>query len=156
MEKIIMERHFIVKDIPVWMWDDLPLIRIGKGTFVTAKPVATDVRSMGEAMKIATEFSEANDCDVTVTYDTEWMEVIKFLTANFGAYEFTEMNKLCENEVLLLDSMSEGKRHVLAGGQFHGIDNIFHGFISGDDADGEPQPKKLVFLTIRFELNKID
>ena len=62
------------------------------------------------------------------------------------------MNDLGKKEVLLLDTLTEGTSHVLAAGQFHALDEIFRGFVSGDDADGEPQPVKLLFLTIKFEI----
>ena len=61
------------------------------------------------------------------------------------------MNSLKENEVLLLDSMSSG--HVLAAGYSHRLHEVFTGFISGDDSDGEPQVPKVLFLTIRLSID---
>lgn len=156
MEKIIMERKLIEKDIPIWEWKGIPLIRVGKGTFVTAKPIGKGIRTLEAAKRIAEEFAKKYTCQATVTYDTEWREVIVFLKANFGTKEFIHLNELKTSEVLLLDTMTEGTGHVIAGGYSHGIDEIFHGFISGDDADGEPQPKKLVFLTLRFDPNQLE
>jgi len=149
MEKKEMRRKFLEDAIPVWEWKGILLIRIGKEEFITAVPVGRNVRSLITAKQIAIEFSSNNNCDANVSYDTEWGKLVDFLKINYATKKFIGANNLSNAEVLLLDSMSEGESHVLAGGYFHRLDEIFRGFISGDDSDGEPQPQKLVFLTIK-------
>ena len=155
MEKNIIMNRSIWEKIPIWEWNDLKLIRLGKGTFFTVKPVKKGVRSLGEAKTIARHFTQKHGCQATVTYDTEWEEVCNFLKVNFSTKDFVEINKLEEDEALLLDSEVNGDRHILAGGENRSIGELFHNFISGDDADGEPQPRKLLFLTLRFNPDDI-
>jgi len=154
MEK--MGRLFIENDIPVWMWGGIPLIRLTDTKFITFNPVEKGVRSLEKAKETAKNFAEKYHCKARVPYEDEWKRMILFLKANFGAKEFIEMNDLGNNEVLLLDSLTEGTTHVLSAGCFHALDEIFRGFISGDDADGEPQPQKLLFLTIKFDPDQIE
>lgn len=149
MEKKEMTRTFLEENIPVWEWNNIPLIRIGEEKFITAVPVKKDVRKLSAAKKVASEFSIKNNCNANVAYDTDWLELVEFIKVNFATKKFIEINNLTKAEVLLLDSMSEGETHVLAAGYFHRLDEIFRGFISGDDSDGEPQPQKVVFLTIK-------
>jgi len=155
MEKVCMEKSWMEKDIPVWYWKGIPLIRVGKVTFVTAKPVGTDVRNLKEAKNLATKFENEHDCQATVCYDTEWQELCNYLKINFAAKEFRRVNGLKASEVLLLDTMTEGEGFVLAAGYEHGLNELFHGFISGEDADGDPQAPKSIFLTLRFNSNQI-
>lgn len=155
MEKNIIMNRSIWKKIPIWEWKELKLIRLGKGTFFTVKPVKKGVRSLGEAKTLAKQFAVEHGCQATVTYDTEWGEVCNFLKVNFSTKDFVEINKLEDDEALLLDSELNGGRHILAGGANRSISELFHNFISGDDADGEPQPRKLLFLTLRFDPDDI-
>lgn len=156
MEKIIMSRS-MYKGIPVWKWGDLKLVRLGKGTFITVKPVKRGVRTFNVAKEYASKFAKEHECQATIAYDTEWKELCDFLRSNFSVEEFVELNKLDVCEALLLNSETNGKSHILAsGGKNRSISELYHGFISGDDADGEPQPIKLLFLTLRFDPNCID
>ena len=145
-----MERQLIGGGIPVWMWQDNPLIQIGKEEYITAKPVKCNVRSLRHAKEIAKRFSEKHSCSATVSYDTDWKKLYEFLKKNHARKAFLYENELDKKEALLLDSNSEGDTHVLAAGPYYCLNEIFQGFISGDDADGEPQPEKLVFLTIKI------
>lgn len=156
MEKIMMTRSFVRNDIPVWMWGDTPLIRLTDTKFITFSPVGYNVRSLAEAKKIAENFAKSSGCKARIPYDDEWKRMVTFLKANFGAKEFIDMNDLVSKEVLLLDSLTEGSTHVLSAGRFHALDETFHGFVSGDDADGEPQPEKVLFLTIKFNSEEIE
>ena len=151
MEK--MERKFIRDAIPVWEWKDIPLIRIGKEEYITVKSfnfLNNNIRNLKQAKEIAEKFSEKYMCYATVSYDTDWEKLYHFLEVNHCRKAFMYENGLDIQEALLLDSNSEGETHVLAGGLYHRLDEIFRGFISGDDCDGEPQLEKLVFLTIRI------
>lgn len=151
MEK--MERKFIRNAIPIWEWKDIPLVRIGKEEYITVKPfnfLNKNIRNLGQAKEIAKQFSEKYDCYATVSYDTDWIKLYQFLEANHSRKAFLYENRLDIKEALLLDSNSEGETHVLAAGSYHCLNEIFRGFISGDDCDGEPQPEKLVFLTIKI------
>ena len=148
MEK--MKREFIRNAIPVWVWNDIPLIRIGKEEYITAKPFDFNIRNLSQAKAIAEKFSSKYDCPTTVSYDTDWNKLYEFLEVNHCRKAFLCENKLNIKEALLLDSDSEGETQVLAAGIYHRLDEIFRGFISGDDSDGEPQPEKLVFLTMKI------
>ncbi len=156
MEKIIMNRS-MYKEIPIWRWGDLKLVRLGKGTFITLKPPKTSgIRRLNQAKEFAVEFAEKHGCQVTVSYDTEWEELYNFLKVNFAIKNFVELNKLEWNEALLLNSETNGESHILASGiQSRSIGELYHGFISGEDADGEPQTNKILFLTLRFDPNCI-
>lgn len=156
MEKIIMSRS-MYKEIPVWRWGDLKLIRLGKGTFITLKPPkASGIRKLEQAKKFAVEFAEKHGCQATISYDTEWKELYNFLKVNFVIKNFVELNKLESNEVLLLNSETNGESHILASGMGdRSISELYHGFISGDDSDGEPQVNKVLFLTLRLDPNSI-
>ena len=156
MAKVFFMEKKLKNGIPIWEWNGIPLIRVGKVTFVTAKPIGINVRSLIKAKEIANNFSEKHDCQATVTYDSEWLELCTFLKVNFAAKEFITENNLDSSEVLLLDTITEGDKHVLAAGYYHGLNEIFHGFVSGEDSDGEPQPQKSVFLTLRFHPDVID
>ena len=149
MERSTMVRKMVEENIPVWEWKGLLLVRIGKEEFVTVEPVAKDIRTLEQAKKVAIDFSKKNKCNANVAYDIEWKKMIEFLKINYSTKTFLKKNNLGSDEVLLLDSISEGETHVLAAGAAHCLDEIFRGFISGDDADGEPQPRKLLFLTIK-------
>jgi len=146
-----MERQLIGGGIPVWMWQDKPLIKIGKDQYVTATPLACNIRSLKQAKEEAEEFSKKYGCSATVSYDTEWNKLCEVLDTHSVMKAFAYENELDKKEALLLDSNSEGDNHVLAAGLYHCLNEIFSGFISGDDSDGEPQPEKLVFLTIKIE-----
>lgn len=151
MEK--MERKFIRDAIPVWEWKRILLIRIGKEEYITVKSfnlLSHDLRNLKQAKEIAEKFSEDYQCSATVSYDTDWEKLYKFLEINHCRKAFLCENGLNVKEALLLDSDSEGETHVLAAGVYHRLDEIFRGFISGDDADGEPQPERLIFLTIKI------
>lgn len=155
MEKIIMSRS-MYKGIPILRWGEVKLVRLGKGTFVTIKPVKKNVRSLSQAKEVSRDFSGKYGCQTTITYDTEWKELCTFLKANYVTKEFIELNNLQNYEALLLNSETDGETHVLAAGAGStSISELFSGFISGDDSDGEPQPKKAVFLTLRFDPNSI-
>lgn len=155
MEKIIMSRS-MYRGIPVWKWENLKLVRLGKATFVTVEPVCKDVRTLNEAKSVARTFAGKYGCQATVTYDTEWGELCNFLKVNFSVKEFVKLNKLERNEAILLNSETNGETHILAsGGENRYLEELFHGFISGDDADGEPQPTKVLFLTLRLDPNSI-
>lgn len=157
MEKKSMEKSWMGRGVPIWYCEGIPmpLIRVGKVTFVTAKPIVTNARNLKEAKSLAINFEKNYDCQATVCYDTEWQELCNYLKVNFAAKEFVKINGLKVSEVLLLDTMTEGEGFVLAGGCTHGLNEIFHGFISGEDADGEPQAPKSIFLTLRFNSNQI-
>jgi hypothetical protein len=144
-----MKRKF-VGNIPVWEWKGIPLIRIGKDEFFTVKPVEEGVRTLKRAKDVASEFAKKHKCHATVAYEIEWLKMIEFLKINYACKAFLEENDLKVKEALLLDSDTDGDTHLLAGGRLHLLNEIFQGFISGDDADGEPQPEKLVFLTIKI------
>ena len=146
-------KRIINGSIPIW--EDKKgreYIRVGKATYVTVKPVQSDVRSMGDARRTAEAFSNENGCQATITYDSEWMELCQYLQTNFATREFIEMNSLDKFEVLLLDSLTSGDKHILAAGRTHRLNELFTGFISGEDSDGEPQPQKELFLTIRVNI----
>lgn len=151
MEEKNMERKIITGGIPVWEWNGIHLVRIGKEEFVTVKPVAKGIRSLKEAKAIASEFARNNECYATIAYEAEWFKLVEYMKINYSTKMFLETNELMNKEVLLLDSMSEGETLVLAAGPEHCLDEIFKGFISGDDADGEPQFEKLLFLTIKIK-----
>lgn len=155
MGKVIMSRS-MYRGIPIWKWGDLKLIRLGKGTFITVKPVEKNVRTLGVSKYAANRFAATYNCQATIAYDTEWEELCNYLKVNFATKEFVELNKLDINEALLLNSETNGDTHILAaGGENKSIGDLFHGFISGDDSDGEPQPIKVIFLTLRFDPNDI-
>ena len=149
MEKKVMERKLIENSIPVWEWNGIQLVRIGKDEFVTVEPVARNVRSFEHAKKVVKEFCKNNHCNATITFETEWFKLVEFLKINYATKQFLKKNNLISEEVLLLDSISEGETHVLAAGPSHCLNEIFRGFISGDDSDGEPQTSKMLFLTIK-------
>lgn len=155
MEKIIMKREWL-EDIPVLIWKGVPLIRIGNGGFVTAKPMGKNIRTMEIAIRMAKQFAEKYDCRAAVTDDEEWEKAVKYLKTNFAIQKFIQMYELDISEVLLEDSKRFGMKHVLTGGKIHGIDETFHGFISDYDAKGETQPTKLIFFTIRLDSDLIE
>lgn len=148
MEK--MQRKFIREAIPVWEWKGNLLIRIGKEEYITVKPMCSGVRSLKQAKEMAEKFSKKYNCNATVAYDVDWKKLYEFLEINHARKAFLHENGLDQKEALLLDSNSEGDTHVLAAGMDHRLDEIFRGFISGDDCDGEPQLPKLVFFTIKI------
>jgi len=150
MGKIIMKREWL-KDIPVLKWKGIPLIQIEKEKFVTAEPIGKGIRTMAIAQRMARQFAEKYNCQATLTDDEEWKKVVNFLKVNFSINSFIKVNELDSCEALLTDSMSENGHHILSGGQFHRIDEVFYGFISDFDANGEKQPEKLVFFTIKLE-----
>lgn len=152
MEKNFMKRR-LINNIPIWEWKGVELIRVGKATYVTVKPVFDNVRSLSDARSFARNFEQVYKCQATIIYDTEWMELLSFLKATFSSKDFIELNSLDKCEALLLDSLTGGEKYSLAGGCNHRLDELFNGFISGQDSDGEPQPEKLLFLTIRLNLN---
>lgn len=149
MEKICMKQEWL-GDIPILKWKGIPLIRIGRGMFVTAEPIGKSIRTLEIAKRMARQFAEKYNCQATLTNDEEWKKVVNFLKVNFATNSFIQRNKLDSCEALLLDSMMEKEHHILSGGQFHRIDEMFHGFISDFDAKGEKQPEKLAFFTIEL------
>lgn len=155
MDKIIMSRS-MYNGIPIFKWGDLSLVRLGKATFITVEPIKKDVRGLSEARYEANRFASNYGCQATIAYDTEWQELCNFLKVNFATKEFVELNRLDVNQALLLNSETDGNTHILAsGGEDRSITDLFHGFISGNDADGEPQPPKSLFLTLRLDPNDI-
>ena len=154
MEKKNMKREWI-SEIPILKWKGIPLIQIGEETFVTAEPIGKGIRTLEIGKRMARQFAERYNCRAKVTDDEEWKKVINYLKVNFAITCFIENNKLYCSEALLLDSMRGPQYHILSGGQFHRVDEMFHGFISDYDADGEEQPEKLVFFTIKPNSNLI-
>ena len=149
MEKNVMERKLIEKSIPIWEWNGMQLVRIGKDEFVTVKPVARNIRNFKQAKEVLKDFCKKKQCNATITFENEWLKLVEFLKINYATKQFLKMNNLIKEEVLLLDSISEGDTFVLAAGPSHCLDEIFRGFISGEDCDGEPQTSKMLFLTIK-------
>lgn len=149
MEKICMKQECL-NGIPVLRWKGVPLICIEDGVYVTAEPIGKSIRTLDIAKRMARQFEDRYHCETTVTDDREWKKVIEFLKKNSVTEKFIQMNELDTSEALLLDSTQEVKEHVLAGGERHAIDEIFNGFISDFDANGEKQPIKLVFFTLRL------
>ena len=151
MEKISMKQECL-NGIPVLRWKGVPLICIEDGLFVTAEPSGKSIRTLEIAKRMARQFADRYHCQTTVTNDREWKKVVKYLATNSATESFIRMNELNSAEVLLLDSTQEVKEHVLAGGQHHKLDEIFNGYISDFDAEnGEKQPIKLVFFTLKSE-----
>jgi len=145
-----MERKFMWDTIPVWEWNGISLIRIGKSEFITAKPVSTGFRNFSTAKEVARYFSVKNNCEANIAYESEWIKLMDYLKINFVTRVFLKENNLNHDEVLLLDSIYEGENYLFAAGISHRLDEIFTGFISGEDSDGEPQARKVLFLTIKF------
>ena len=148
-----MERKFIRDAIPVWEWKGILLVLIGKEEYITVKSfnfLNNNLRNLRQAKEIAKQFSEKFDCSATVAYDTDWEKLYKFLEINHCRKAFLCENGLNVKEALLLDSNSDGEDYVLVAGLYHRLDEVFKGFISGDDADGEPQLERLVFITVKI------
>ena len=156
MGKIIMKREWL-GEIPIMRWKGVPLIRIGKGEFVTAVPIGQNMRTLEIAKRMARQFSEKYDCEATVTNNVEWKEAVNYLMVNFATKQFIQMNELDDCEALLIDDNFFGdNNHLLSGGKNHKIDETFNGFISDYDAKGEVQPSKLAFFTIRLNPDLIE
>ena len=150
MEKIVMKREWL-EDIPIMRWKGIPLIRIGKGDFITAEPIGKNMRTLEIAKRMAKQFSEKYQCEATVTNNTEWENLANYLKVSLLTDCFIRINQLDECEALLIDNnFLEGNHHLLSGGKNHKIDEIFSGFISDYDANGKVQPAKLAFFTIKF------
>lgn len=154
MGKEIMKQDLLKERIPVLNWKKNPLISIGEGKFVNLQPIGRGVRTLEIAKRMANRFGEMYKCQATITDDAEWKKVIDALDEEKN--EFIEMHNLRFDEVLLLDSNQKVDTHVLAGGFFHEVDEIFNGFISAFDAKGVEQPTKLVFVTLDFTDSEIE
>jgi len=150
MEKVVMKQE-VLNEIPVFKWKGVSLIPIGEEMYVTAEPIGKGIRTLEVAKRMARQFEDRYHCPTTVTNEKEWMKVIKFLKNHSVTDNFIELNKLDICEALLLDTTREVKEFVLAGGQEHDIYEIFNGFISDFDADGEKQPMKVIFFTLKLD-----
>ena len=145
-----MERKFMWDNFPVWEWNGISLVEIEKNEFITLKPVTKGFKNFTTAKEVARYFSERNNCNANISYETEWLKLIELLKVNSVVKTFLEENDLNHDEVLILDSMCKGGRYVFAAGACHRLDEVFTSFISGEDSDGEPQARKVLFLTIKF------
>lgn len=140
--------------IPIWIWKKNPLISIGEGRFVNLEPIGKNIRTLEIAERMANRFAEMYNCTAKVTNEVDWERAIQMLGDEKN--KFIEKHNLGFCEVLLKDTIGIISKHALAGGLSHEVDEIFYGFISAFDADGEEQPSKLVFVTLEFDDSKIE
>lgn len=148
LDKKTMKLEWLGQCIPVLIWKGNPLIQIEEGIFVTAQPIGKNIRTLDIAKRMAKRFGEQYLCNAHVSNEIEWKKAISALKKfDFAAKEFVKINELDSNEALLVNS-EDNKRHLLAAGKMHELDEIFDGFISDYDANGIVQPPKLVFVTV--------
>jgi len=155
MEKKFIMKHEVLEGIPVLNWNKRYLIPIGDGKFVTATTIAKGVRTLEIAKRMANDVCERYNLPVSITNEVEWKKLVKVLKENNAIVDFIKMHDLSYCEALLLDSTEETP-HLLAGGYYHGVGEVFEGFISDYDAKGTTQPDKLVFCTVSIDPDLIE